>query len=155
MTRGARISAVTVGLAFGFLLTASGLGGYTTIHRGLLFEDAYMFQVLGSAMAVATVGLALLRRRGTTLFGGRLALPRRPVERRHVYGGAVFGVGFGLAGACPGTAIAMAATGGLGGLVVLAGLVGGLRLRGAVEHRGHRDAPGTVPDETPVPAAAD
>lgn len=149
------MSAVAVGLAFGFLLTASGLGDYTTIHRGLLFDDPYMFQVLGSAMAVATVGLALLRRRGSTAFGGRLALPRRSVERRHVYGGAVFGVGFGLAGACPGTAVAMAATGGLGGLVVLAGLVGGLRLRGTVEDRAHRTEPETVPSRRTVPAAAD
>lgn len=135
MSRGAHITVLGVGVAFGFLLTASGLGDYATIHRGLLFQDAYIFQMLGSSMPVAAVGLAVLRRRGVTAFGGQLTLPRRPVERRHVYGGMVFGIGFGLAGACPGTAIAMVATGGMGGLVILAGIVGGLRLRGVVERR--------------------
>lgn len=149
MNRKARISVIVVGLAFGFLLTASGLGDYATIHRGLLLEDAYIFQMLGSAMAVATVGLAVLRRRGATAFGGRLVLPGGPVERRHIYGGAVFGVGFGIAGACPGTAVAMVATGGMGGLLVLAGLIGGLRLRGAVERRELSDSAAL-----PQPAAA-
>ncbi|MGI9157010.1 MAG: DUF6691 family protein [Marmoricola sp.] len=135
MTRGARWSVVGVGFAFGFLLTASGLGDYTTIHTGLLLQDPYIYLMMASAVGVAAAGLMLLRRRGVTRFGGPLALPHNPVERRHVYGGAVFGLGFGVGATCPGMTIAMAATGGLYGLVVLVGLLGGLRLRGWAEHR--------------------
>lgn len=140
MSRGARVSVIVVGLSFGFLLTGSRLGDPAVVHGGLALRDPYIFQMMGSAMAVAVVGLVALRRRGATVFGGALALPRRPVERRHVYGGAVFGLGFGIAGACPGTAIAMVATGGVGGIVVLAGMLGGLRLRGAVEATARRPA---------------
>ena len=57
-----RWSALGVGLAFGFLLTASGLGDYDTIHDGLLLTDPYIFLMMGSAMAVAFAGLAVLRR---------------------------------------------------------------------------------------------
>jgi uncharacterized membrane protein YedE/YeeE len=129
------IVAAVVGIAFGFLLTASGLGDYYTIHNGLLLRDPYMYLMIGSAMATAFVGLLVLRRARGTWLGGRLTLPRNRVQRRHLYGGAVFGVGFGLGATCPGMTVAMVATGGLYGLVVLVGLLFGLWLRGRVEQR--------------------
>lgn len=138
MSRGTRWSALLVGAGFGFLLTASGLGDYWTIHQGLLLENPYMFLMLGSAMAVASVGLALLRRIGRTRYAGRLALPHARIERRHLWGGAVFGLGFGVGATCPGMTVAMTATGGLYGLVVLVGLLAGLWLRGWVERRGRK-----------------
>jgi hypothetical protein len=129
------IVAAAVGIAFGFLLTASGLGDYYTIHNGLLLRDPYMYLMIGSAMATTTVGLLVLRRGRGTWLGGRLTLPRNRVQRRHIYGGAVFGVGFGLGATCPGMTVAIVATGGLYGLVVLVGLLLGLWLRGRVEQR--------------------
>jgi hypothetical protein len=125
-----RASTIAAGIAFGFLVTGSGFGNYTTIHQALLLRSWYLFAVFGSAVAVAAAGLALLRRAGTTRYGGPLRLPHGPARRPHVYGAAMFGVGFGLTGACPGGAVAMVATGGLGGLLVLAGLVTGMWLRG-------------------------
>ena len=155
MNRGSRVSTAAVGAIFGFLITASGFGNYTTIHQALLFRSWYLFAVFGSAGAVAAAGLALLRRAGTTVFGGPPRLPHAPARRRHVYGAAIFGAGFGLTGACPGGAVAMVATGGLGGLLVLVGLAGGMRLRGATERaaRGHHSEalPG---DREPLPLTA-
>jgi uncharacterized membrane protein YedE/YeeE len=91
--------------------------------------------VFGSAAMVAAIGVALLRRAGTTVFGGPLRLPHHRVRPRHLCGAAVFGAGFGLADTCPGGAVAMVATGGLGGLLVLAGMVTGLWLRGLSERQ--------------------
>ena len=153
MTRGFRWSALAVGAVFGFLLTASGLGDYSTIHDGLLLRNPYIFLMMGSAMAVAFAGLAVLRRVGRTRFAGRLALPHHRIERRHVYGGAVFGLGFGVGATCPGMTVAMTTTGGLYGLVVLVGLLGGLWLRGAVE-RGQRRPVSTEPEPAARPAVA-
>ncbi len=133
MNRGSRVSTAVVGVAFGFLLTSSGFGNYATIHQALLLRSGYMYAVFASAMAVSTLGLVLLRRAGTTTFGGRLRLPHRPARPRHLYGAAIFGVGFGISGACPASAVAMVATGGTGGLLVLTGLIGGLWLRGRTE----------------------
>jgi hypothetical protein len=62
-----------------------------------------------------------------------LRLHHRPAGHHRFYGAAVFGAGFGLCGTCPGGAIAVVATGGSGGLLVLAGLVAGLWLRGVTE----------------------
>jgi uncharacterized membrane protein YedE/YeeE len=138
VSRGFRWSALAVGAVFGFLLTVSGLGDYDTIHDGLLLKNPYIFLMMASAMAVAFVGLAGLRRLRRTRFAGRLALPHARAERRHVYGGALFGLGFGVGATCPGMTVAMTTTGGLYGLVVLVGLFGGLWLRGAAERRQSR-----------------
>ena len=133
MNRGRRTSTIAVGIVFGFLITGSGFGNYATIHQALLLRSWYLYAVFGCAVAVAAVGLALLRRAGMTRYGGPLRLPHHRVRPRHLYGAAVFGAGFGLAGTCPGTAVAMVATGGLGGLLVLVGMVTGLWLRGVTE----------------------
>ncbi|MGZ6819067.1 MAG: DUF6691 family protein [Blastococcus sp.] len=114
-----------VGLVFGFLLTASGLGDYHTIHDGLLLRNPYIFLMMGSAMGVAFAGLAVLRLLGRTAYAGRLVLPHHKIERRHIYGGAIFGLGFGVGATCPGMTVAMTTTGGLYALVVLVGLLGG------------------------------
>ncbi len=128
-----RLTALGVGLAFGFFLTASGLGDYDTIHQGLLLQDAYIYLMMAATVGTAAVGIALLRRRGRTVYGGTLVLPRHPVRRGTVAGATVFGVGFGVGATCPGITVAMLATGGLYGGVVLAGIFGGLWLRGRVE----------------------
>jgi uncharacterized protein len=156
VTRGFTASVLGVGAVFGFFLTASGLGDYDTIHEGLLLRNPYIFLMMGSATAVAWLGLAVLRRVGRTRFAGRLTLPHARVERRHVYGGAVFGLGFGVGATCPGITVAMTATGGLYGLVVLVGLLAGLWLRGRVERRQRRPltteplSPSTVPVTAPA-----
>jgi uncharacterized membrane protein YedE/YeeE len=152
VTRGFRWSALGVGAVFGFLLTVSGLGDYHTIHDGLLLKNPYIFLMMASAMAVAFAGLVVLRRVGRTRYAGRLALPHHRIERRHVYGGVVFGLGFGVGATCPGMTIVMTTTGGLYGLVVLVGLLGGLWLRGWVERRQRRPL-STEPTDVPAPAA--
>jgi uncharacterized protein len=101
-------------------------------------------------VAVAAAGLALLRRAGTTRYGGRLLLPHGPARRPQVDGAAIFGVGFGLTGTCPGGAVAVVATGGLGGLLVLAGLVSGMWLRGATAGPAEVRHPEAVADRLPV-----
>ena len=119
---------VVVGIAFGFFLTASGLGDYRTIHRGLLLQDPYIFLMMAATIGTALPLLWLLQRRGA-----RMPLPHETPERRHLAGGALFGVGFGVTATCPGITVAMAGTGGLYGLVVLAGILIGLVWRGRTE----------------------
>ena len=128
--------ALGVGAVFGFFLTGSGLGDYGTIHEGLLLRDPYIFLMMAATVATAAVGITVLRRRGTTLLGEPLQIPRRPVRPASVYGGAVFGVGFGVGATCPGITVAAIASGAwLGGVAVLAGILAGLWLRGQVEER--------------------
>lgn len=125
-----------VGVVFGFLLTGSGLGDYDTIHDGLLLRDPYIFLMMAATVGTAAMGIAMLRRRGRTLTGAPLHIPRHPVRRESFYGGGVFGVGFGVGATCPGITVAAVSTGAWLGVVVLGGILAGLWLRGRVERRG-------------------
>jgi hypothetical protein len=135
VTRAVRWSALGVGTSFGFLLTGSGLGDYRTIHDGLLLRDPYIYLMMAATVLTAATGIALLRRRGRTAFGGPLHVARHPVRRQAFYGGAVFGVGFGVGATCPGITVSAVATGSWWGALVLLGLLAGLWLRGRVEER--------------------
>ena len=122
-----------VGMGFGFLVVATRLSDYTVIHDMLLLRDPHVYLVMGSSFAVAMPLLWILRRRSwKTPLAGELNLNRVPNEPKHVYGGAIFGAGWAAAGTCPGPAIGMVSSGGLLGLVVMAGLGSGIILRNLV-----------------------
>jgi uncharacterized membrane protein YedE/YeeE len=70
------------------------------------WDPSLMF-VMGGAVLVAGVGFRLVLRRPRPLLDGRFRLPAElPLDRRLMAGAAIFGVGWGLAGYCPGPAIA-------------------------------------------------
>ena len=125
-----------VGIAFGALLFGSGMADYDVIHDGLLFRHPHLY-----LMMVATIGTAaplvwlVRRRRPATVFGGPLEVVRDRVERKHVRGGVIFGIGWGIAGTCPGAVAAMVASGKPWGLVVMAGIALGVMTRDTLEAR--------------------
>lgn len=143
------------GAGFGFVLAAAQLNNYTVIHNMLLLRDPQPYLVLGSAIAVATPLLWLLRRRQwRTPLGGPLSIAPSKPERKLVLGGIVFGSGWAIAGGCPAPLLGMVAAGRILGVFVVAGLFGGLVLRDAVVARSTELA--SEPDGetgTPIEAA--
>jgi hypothetical protein len=122
--------ALALGIAFGFGLGAARLNDYDVIHNMLLLREPDVFLLMASAMAVALPALWLLERsRWRTPSGEVMRLSRSKIERKHVFGSAVFGTGWAITGACPGTALAMPAAGVVLGLPVIAGVVVGQVLR--------------------------
>jgi uncharacterized membrane protein YedE/YeeE len=82
--------------------------------------------VMGGALAVTAVGYRWVLRRARPLLEPGFQLPtRRDVDARLVTGAAVFGLGWGLVGFCPGPALAALASGQAGVLVFVAALVAG------------------------------
>jgi hypothetical protein len=73
-----------------------------------------------------------------------MRLSRSSIERKHVFGSAVFGGGWAITGACPGTALPMPAAGVILGLPVIAGVVAGQILRESIVLRTNR-RPGPEP----------
>ncbi|GAC1405873.1 MAG: hypothetical protein NVSMB52_19580 [Chloroflexota bacterium] len=124
------------GAAFGAVIAAGRLNEYNVIHDALRLTNLYVFFVMGSAVVVAMPLLYILRRRNwSTLFGGQLDLSHSPIERKHIYGGIVFGTGWAITGTCPAPALAMIGAGGALGLFVVAGIFFGLLLRDVVAER--------------------
>jgi uncharacterized membrane protein YedE/YeeE len=141
------------GLAFGFLFAAAGLNQYDVIHRMLLLEEIAPFLIMGSAMATALPILWLLeRRRWRTPLGGPLALRRWAFERKHLWGGILFGTGWAITGACPGTASTTLGAGSLLGIVLVVGIVAGIALRDATVRTPGTATPDSVPQSAPVGA---
>jgi hypothetical protein len=127
------------GAAFGFVLSRAGVTDYDTIAAMFRLADIHLFGVIGSAIASAALGLWLVRRGGRTLTGAPLELRRKPWSRGAVRGGLVFGAGWALSGACPGSALVQVGEGKVVALVTVAGILVGTYLFGVARSR--LDAP--------------
>lgn len=126
----ARAAGLGVGLVFGVTLSWSGLASPEVIRDALLFKDSYLFLLFGSAVLVAWVGMALLRRaeRRALLVDAQITCePERPA-RRHLAGAALFGLGWGIADACPGPIATQVGQGIAWSLFTFAGVVIGVYL---------------------------
>ncbi|MGH2943502.1 MAG: DUF6691 family protein, partial [Solirubrobacteraceae bacterium] len=110
------------------------------------------------AVTTAFVGLRILRRRAprALLTGERVQWETLPPERRHVAGSVLFGVGWGVAGACPGPIATQLGQGIAWGVPTAIGLVLGILLFRRLQARA-RTAPGRTPAASviPSPTAAD
>lgn len=121
---------IAFGMVFGFVLSRAGATDYDAIAGMFRLTDLHLFGVIGVAVTVSALGFALLRRRGTARDGRPLALERKPMKRGLVVGGLLFGAGWAIAGACPGTALAQIGEGRFAGIVTFAGIVLGAWLQG-------------------------
>lgn len=109
---------LALGLLFGLGLVVSGMSDPAKVLNFLdLFGtwDPSLAFVMGGAVLVALVGYRLVLARQSPIAGGRFHLPAKAdVDARVIAGPAIFGVGWGLGGFCPGpalTALGLAATG--------------------------------------------
>jgi uncharacterized protein len=126
----ARVAGGLIGIVFGVVLCWSGMSDPDVIRGALLFEQAYLFLFFASAVLVGTVGVRMLRRMRdrAVLTGAPIRwTPQRP-ERRHVVGSVVFGVGWGLADACPGPILTQIGQGIPWAVFTLAGATAGVYL---------------------------
>lgn len=128
-----RISAAAIGAVFGLTLCWSGMSDPDVIRGALLLQQSYLFLFFASAVLVATVGTALLRRaslRAPFAEGADADTPltfsrERPL-RRHVVGSVLFGVGWAVADACPGPIATQIGQGIPWAAFTLVGLIGGI-----------------------------
>ena len=147
------LTGLGVGAAFGFLIQAAGFGDADFIHRMLLLQNFYPWEVFAAAIVVGGAGFWLLeQRKWVTPLGGRLKLNRTAIKPRHFYGGLLFGTGWAFSTTCPVPAIAMVASGGVLGLAVMGGLFAGIIVGDQVAG-GHVHAP-VMPPAGPQTKAA-
>lgn len=115
------------GLLFGVGLAISGMTDPARVLGFLdvagVWDPTLMF-VLGGAVGTTFVGYRLVFARGTPLFGTHFQLPsKQELDAKLLGGAALFGVGWGLSGYCPGPAIASVGGATLPLLALLAAMV--------------------------------
>ncbi|CAX22010.1 conserved membrane protein precursor of unknown function, DUF395, YeeE/YedE [Methylorubrum extorquens DM4] len=103
------VSAFAVGLLFGIGLLVSGMANPAKVLAFLDVTghwDPSLAFVMAGAVAVSAAGYRVARRRGRPVLAPRLDIPnRRDLDPRLLVGAALFGVGWGLVGLCPGPAL--------------------------------------------------
>lgn len=111
------------GLALSGMTLPSKVVGFLDV--GGAWDPSLAFVMVG-AIAVYGIGYRLVARRGRTLSGEPLQLPKsRKIDRRLLAGAALFGIGWGLAGYCPGPGLTAAGAGSVNALLFVGGMVGG------------------------------
>lgn len=113
-----------IGLAFGFALERAGLGSARKLMGQFTLRDFTVFKVMFSAIVTAMLGVFWLSRLGLVDLAN-IYVPETFVWPQ-VVGGLIFGVGFIVAGLCPGTSCVAAATGRIDGLSAVAGIFTGV-----------------------------
>jgi len=120
--------AVGLGVAFGWTLERAGLGSAPKLAGQFYGTDLSVFKVMFTALVTAMLGAFWLGRLGL-LDLARVAVPET-FWGAQLAGGLVFGLGFALAGLCPGTSCVAAASGRGDGVAVMLGLLGGVLATG-------------------------
>ena len=145
-----KLISLLFGAGFGFMLSWAQITEYDVIRNMLLFKELDVYFMMGAAMFTAAAGVRLLRAAGVkAVVGGE------PVNwaltnpaRHHVYGSLLFGLGWGIAGTCPGPIAAQLGRGQWAAWFTVAGVFAGVALFGYLKERAERSA------AVPAPAAA-
>jgi len=142
-----RISEFLIGLLFGIGLILSGMTDPGKVISFLDLAGAWdpsLALVMGGAIMIGVFAFAIAKRRELTFMGTLLKLPQsRVIDKRLVGGSLLFGVGWGLAGFCPGPALVSLGAGQPKAVVFVLAMVAGMMLFELAEKRAHRiDAAG-------------
>lgn len=119
-----------IGVVFGVVLSWSLMSDPAVVQATLRFEDPYLFLFFAAAFATSAIGLQLVKR-----FQSRAVLTGKPIgwetprpRREHIVGSVIFGVGWGVSGACPGPIATQIGQGVGWSLVTVVGVVAGVVL---------------------------
>ncbi|WP_312834708.1 DUF6691 family protein [Comamonas sp.] len=133
------LMAALAGLVFGLGLLVSGMADPQKVLGFLDIAgtwDPSLALVMGGAIALGLPGFALARRRSRSLLGAPMQLPaRQTIDAPLLFGSALFGIGWGLAGYCPGPALVGTAAG-LGSAAIFSlAMLAGMLLYGLWSNR--------------------
>jgi uncharacterized membrane protein YedE/YeeE len=126
---------VLLGTIFGFILSRSGAADYNYIQAMFLFTSFQLYGIIGTAVAITAPGIWFIKRYGRTALGRPIAIELKPRHRGNIVGGLLFGIGWSMAGMCPGPIFVNVGEGKIYALAALAGALAGAGLFGAIYTR--------------------
>lgn len=129
---------LALGIVFGVILIKSEVVSWFRIQEMFRFQGFHMYGILGSAVAVAALSMAIIRKLELrTVTGEPITIPEKEMGRGYRYGigGGMFGLGWALTGACPGPILALIGYGVWPFLFVLASALVGTWAYGSLRPR--------------------
>lgn len=124
------VSTYLIGLVFGVGIALSGMANPAKVLNFFDVAGAWdpsLACVMGGAVAVAFIGYRIVLRRSAPVIDAKFRLPEDPrIDAPLLVGSAVFGVGWGIAGFCPGGALPALGTGRIEVFAFVAALIAGI-----------------------------
>jgi uncharacterized membrane protein YedE/YeeE len=136
----------TIGAAFGFIVGWARLTDYDVVRDMLLLRHPDVFLLMISAMVTAAIGARLLRALHvrSVLDATPIAWTTQSPLRKHVAGSVLFGIGWSLAGTCPGPVAAQLGRGQFAALFTIGGLLTGVFVHDRLRVRREAQMPRTT-----------
>jgi len=124
---------ILAGAWFGVALVKGEIVSWYRLQEMFRFESFHMYGVIGSAVAVGALSIVLIRKSGLKGSDGNVLQPKRKtLNRGTVIGGMLFGMGWAMTGACPGSLYALAGAGFPAMVVIIAAALIGTFLYGII-----------------------
>lgn len=118
------IQYILAGLAFGFVLTKTEAISWFRIQEMFYFKSFHMFGLIGSAVVTGLISLQLMKRFNVqSVKGQQINVAPKKFNAGTIIGGLIFGLGWGITGACPGPLFAQL---GYGYFAVFISIIGAL-----------------------------
>lgn len=131
----ANILSLAMGITFGFLMSRAGATTFDYQAQMFLFIDMQLIKVIGTAVVVAMIGVFLLKKYHVQALttGMEVDFVKKPYQQGLVAGAFLFGIGWAMTAACPGTVPAMLGEGKISALFTLIGLLLGTMAYGVLQ----------------------
>ncbi|CAN5907050.1 YeeE/YedE thiosulfate transporter family protein [soil metagenome] len=133
------LTSLLAGLVFGLGLIVSGMADPAKVLGFLDLAGAWdpsLGFVMAGAIAVAAFAFAAAKKRTVSFLGAAMKLPgSRDIDRRLVLGSLLFGIGWGVAGFCPGPALVALGMGEIKALVFVGAMLAGMGIFELIERR--------------------
>ncbi|MBL7471571.1 DUF6691 family protein [Robertkochia sediminum] len=126
-----------VGIFFGIIMVKSEAVSWYRIFEMFRFESFHMYGIIGSAVILGVIIVALIKKSGMHSIEGN-AITFNPKDKtwpRYIIGGTFFGLGWALAGACPGPMYVLLGSGVFSILLVIAGSLIGTYVYGLLRDK--------------------
>ena len=138
------LTSLLAGLVFGLGLIVSGMANPAKVLGFLDVTGAWdpsLALVMAGAIGVGFFAFLLARKRTRSFFGAQMKLPTvRTIDRRLAVGSTLFGIGWGIAGFCPGPSLGALGMGEVKAAVFVAAMLAGMGLYEVFEKRRHASA---------------
>ncbi|NNC35154.1 MAG: YeeE/YedE family protein [Croceitalea sp.] len=128
---------LVVGIFFGIVMFKSEAASWFRIYEMFQFDAFHMYGIIGSALALGVIATQWIKRSGTKSFFGEkiVILDKEKSFVRYALGGILFGLGWALAGACPGPMYTLLGAGFWPILIVIFGALLGTLVYGVFKNR--------------------
>ena len=131
------LSYLLIGIFFGITMFKSEAASWFRIYEMFKFDAFHMYGIIGTAVVLGVIIVQVIKRFKVKSFYGELIEfePKEKSVPRYLIGGFIFGLGWALAGACPGPMFTLIGAGYLPILIVIVGAVAGTWMYGLLKDK--------------------